>query len=147
VIQHQIPIPALYWALGRESCSLCVLKSWEEACLVGLMYPRPLARRVAAERRMGHVVNLSFRYDDALGYGAVWLFLYGELVDQHTTPTPRQEAVETMLSWWRSGVYHRPPAGLIMLGTPEAPSGFDIADLASPTTRQARRGAQLPCEA
>ena len=145
VIRHQIPIPALYWGLGRDSCSFCVWKSWEEVCLVGLMYPRPLARRVAAERRMGHVVNLSFRYGDALGYGAVWAFLYGEFVDQHTIPAPRPEAIETMLGWWRSGVYHRPPEGIIMLGAPEVPAGFDIAEL--PVARQGRARAPLPCDA
>lgn len=147
MIRHQIPVPALYWGLGRDSCSFCVWKSWEEVCLVGLMYPRPLARRVAAERRMGHVVNLSFRFGDAVGYQAVWAFLYGDFVDQATIPTPRPEAVETMLAWWRSGVYHRPPEGIIMLGAPEAPSGFDIAELPSQSARPSRARAPLPCDA
>ena len=76
---------------------------------------------------------------------AFWLFL-ATLVEVVAGPDTRPEAVETMLIWWRSGIYHRPPEGIIMLGAPEVPAGFDITELPSQSARPSRARAPLPCD-
>ncbi len=108
--RHRIPVPASYaQGFPRHSCIHCIHKSWEEMCLAFVLHPEPAARRVAAEERMGHRVNLRYRYQGYTGFRAVWELVYGPWTGEYAGQSPRPEGLEAIRRWRENGRLFRLP--------------------------------------